>query len=65
MTDPITAFMQATSLEAPAFPPTSRYYGLATLQWTRADGRPVAYIQRRFVPSPEHFAILQEHVVRA
>ena len=63
MTDPIKAFLQANSLESPAFPPTSRYSGLPTVQWTRPDGRPVVYVRRRFVPPPERFAILQEHRV--
>ena len=27
------------------------------------DGRVVAYLRRRFVPPPERFALLQEHVV--
>jgi len=63
VSDPIKAFLQASSIESPPFAPTSRYYGLATKQWVQADGRTVAYVTRRFVPSPERFAVLQEHVV--
>lgn len=45
------------------FPPTSRYYGLETAQLTLADGRQLTYLRRRFVPQPERFADLQQHVV--
>jgi len=65
MTDPLKAFMQAQALTAPAFAPDSRYHGLDIAQWTRADGTPVPYVRRRFIPSPERFAILQEHRVAA
>jgi hypothetical protein len=63
MTDPITAFMQANAIEQQAFPPTSRYHGLATATWTRPDGRTVTYVRRRFVPPPERFTTVQEHLV--
>lgn len=45
------------------FPPTSRYYGVETATLTTRDGRTVAYLRRRFLPPPERFAVLQEHVV--
>lgn len=45
------------------FPPTSRYYGVETATLTTPDGRTVAYLRRRFLPPPERFAVLQEHVV--
>ena len=45
------------------FPPTSRYYGIDTKQLTTADGRVIVYLQRRFVPAPDRFALLVEHVV--
>lgn len=44
-------------------PITSRYYGIETTQFTTTDGRVVTYIQRRFLPSPDLFAPLQEHIV--
>lgn len=46
-----------------SFAPNSRYYGLATTAMTQPDGRVVAYLTRRFVPSPDRFALLQEHLV--
>jgi len=63
MTDALKAFLQASSLENASFAPTSRYYGLATARWTRADGLEVTYVTRRFVPAPEKFATLREHAV--
>ncbi len=45
------------------FPPTSRYYGLDTASLKREDGQNVVYLRRRFVPPPERFSLLQEHVV--
>jgi hypothetical protein len=61
--DPVQAFMQANGLTAPLFPPTSRYYGLASAQLTNPDGSVVTYLRRRFLPPPEHFATLAEHQV--
>lgn len=45
------------------FPPTSRYYGIETTTIETADGKTYAYLRRRFVPQPERFTTLQEHVV--
>jgi hypothetical protein len=57
--DPVQAFLQANSLTSPAFPATSRYYGISTAQLTLADGRTVVFVQRRFLPPPENFAPVQ------
>jgi len=46
------------------FPPTSRYYGLATAELETTSGKIIVYVRRRFVPPPERFALLQEHIVR-
>jgi len=45
------------------FPPNSRYASTQTASYTLPDGRQVVYLSRRFVPSPESFALLQEHFV--
>ena len=66
MLDPTQALqqlLQPTGLPATLFPPTSRYYGIATATIERPAGGPVVYLTRRFVPSPEAFELLQEHVV--
>ena len=46
------------------FSPTSRYYGIETTTLEMPEGKVVIYLRRRFVPSPERFALLQEHVVK-
>lgn len=45
------------------FPFTSRYHTIQTARLERADGEPVVYLRRRFVPSPERFELLTEHGV--
>lgn len=45
------------------FPPTSRYALTLTATFVRADGTPVTYLKRRFVPAPESLALLQWHQV--
>jgi hypothetical protein len=61
--DPLQAFMQANGLTTPLFPPTSRYCGIASAQMTTPDGTVITYLKRRFVPPPENFATLAEHLV--
>ena len=65
MIDPVQAFLQANALTTPAFPPTSRYHGIAPSTLRLPDGTTVAYVQRRFVPAPERFVVLVEHQVRS
>ena len=45
------------------FPPTSRYYGIDTNTLGTVDDRKIIYLRRRFLPAPDRFALLQEHVV--
>lgn len=45
------------------FPPNSRYHGLPTRTRTLPGGKTVTHLARRFVPPPERFSLLQEHVV--
>ena len=45
------------------FPPNSRYFGARTKTLQLPDGRIATYLERRFVPPPELFALLTEHVV--
>jgi len=45
------------------FPVTSRYYGIATVQTTTADGRTVVYLRRRFLPAAASATTLVEHTV--
>jgi hypothetical protein len=61
-TDPVQAMLAQTSLKTTLFAATSRYYGLGTTA-IEQQGRPVAYLLRRFVPQPETFQLLQMHTV--
>jgi hypothetical protein len=45
------------------FPPQSRYHGIETVTLSANDGRLLAYLRRRFLPAPERFSLLFEHVV--
>lgn len=45
------------------FPPTSRYYSIETTVIERPNGEAIIYLKRRFVPAPEGFHVLKEHVV--
>jgi hypothetical protein len=45
------------------FPPTSRYHGIETDTWETPGGKQVRYLKRRFLPQPERFSLLEEHVV--
>lgn len=45
------------------FPPNSRYFGVRPTTLQLPDGRVATYLERRFVPPPELFALLTEHVV--
>ncbi|HEY2190117.1 MAG TPA: LysM domain-containing protein [Caldimonas sp.] len=45
------------------FSPTSRYYSIETTTLTGADGEPLPYLRRRFLPPSSRFALLREHLV--
>jgi hypothetical protein len=45
------------------FPPTSRYHAIGTTTFTTSEGREIVHLKRRFVPPPERFSLLHEHVV--
>lgn len=45
------------------FPPTSRYYGIATATLRLSSTSAVVYLRRRFLPPVDRFAPLKEHVV--
>jgi hypothetical protein len=66
MTDPneaLQAILQRSGVKTTLFSPTSRYYGIDTAILETLAGKTIIYLQRRFLPSPDKFALLQEHVV--
>ena len=47
------------------FDSASRYASLATSVYTRADGRQITYVQRRFLPRGDDLSLLVELTVSA
>ena len=45
------------------FPPNSRYHGTRTKELERPDGEKLVYLERRFVPMSDRFAMLGVHSV--
>lgn len=58
----MTAPSQVT-LAQPQFAVTSRYYATATTTIVTPQGKTVIYLERRFLPSPDNFALLQLYTV--
>jgi len=63
--DPTQLLFQAGILRPglTLFPPNSRYHGIDTVMLETPEGKTIVHLRRRFVPSPERFALLQEHAV--
>lgn len=59
----VQALLQFTGLKTSLFPPNSRYRGIDTATLV-AGGQTVVYIRRRFVPSPDDLASIQQHTVK-
>lgn len=62
MSDPLQALLQGVA-KPNLFPPNSRYSGIGINTLTTADGKTIPFLQRRFIPPPEDFALLQEYTV--
>ncbi|MEM6714578.1 MAG: LysM domain-containing protein [Cyanobacteria bacterium P01_C01_bin.147] len=62
--DPLQAIQGLAALGPTFFPLTSRYHGIGVAQLEAGDGTQIPYLRRRFVPQPERFELLQEHVVK-
>jgi len=63
MTDPLQILLQSAALKTTIFPPSSRYHRIDTATMKTADGKSVIYLCRRFVPPPELFSLIQEHMI--
>jgi hypothetical protein len=64
MTPPsLNALLQFAGVQPSLFPVNSRYRGIDTGKLETPGGRVVVYLRRRFVPSPESLASVQQHVV--
>ncbi len=47
----------------PPFTPSSRYYPIAVATLLDADGNPIRYVRRRFLPDPDALVQTAEYVV--
>jgi hypothetical protein len=47
----------------PPFAPNSRYFGNPTGTYTAPDGTAHVYVLRRFIPSPDQYAVLSTYTV--
>jgi hypothetical protein len=63
MNGPAQALVAPVSLQATLFPPTSRYFGLATATLETTDGKTIIYLTRRVLPSADQLALIQLHTV--
>jgi hypothetical protein len=59
----LDALLSNSAAVLPQFPPNSRYNGVDTLTLSTPDGRSVAYVARRFIPGPENYTLVREHLV--
>lgn len=62
VSNPQQPFPDPVGLPQTLLPPTSRYHGLPVHVLERPDGRKMAYFERRFLPQPDRFVTLQEHI---
>ena len=62
MNDPLQTLLQGVA-KPNLFPPNSRYYGVNTNTLTTADGKTMPFLQRRFIPPPEDFSLLQNYTI--
>jgi hypothetical protein len=63
MSDPIQNLLGMGVVKTNPFPANSRYAATLTATLDLPDGKQVIYLQRRFVPPAERFALLHEYTV--
>jgi hypothetical protein len=64
MEDPLKLLFEG-ALQNSRFPATSRYAGIETAMYEKADGATAVYVKRRFLPQGDDFSVVHEHVVTA
>lgn len=62
MLDVLRSLTEA-ALQPEPFPPTSRYHDLPVATLVTSDGRPIAYVRRRFLPALSRFTAVGAHTV--
>jgi hypothetical protein len=63
MSTPLDTFIASGGTSGAPTAPNSRYYGLATLTWSKPDGTVVRYLDRRFIPPTSRFNPLRQYVI--
>jgi len=63
MSDAIQNLLGLGALKTNPFPSNSRYSSTLTATLETTDGKVVIYLQRRFVPAADRFALLREYIV--
>lgn len=59
MTNPLNAIPQPSR-----YPRTSRYYTSTTLVYTTPDGQDIPYLDRRILPQPSSFTMINQYQIR-
>jgi len=59
----VTKLLQQIGAKPSYFSLSSRYRNIPTRSIKGADGQSIVFVQRRFIPRPENFSLLQEHIV--
>lgn len=63
MIDPLQELLRLGVSQVSLVPETSRYASVGTAKLETAGGKTIIFLRRRFVPQPEIFSLLREHVV--
>jgi hypothetical protein len=63
MSDPLQNLLDLGVVKTTPFAPNSRYASIQTATLKTPEGEVVVYLRRRFVPSMDRFALLQEYTV--
>ncbi len=63
MSDPLQSLLGLGVVKTNPFPTNSRYSLTPTATMTTPEGKTIVYLQRRWIPSPDQFALLQEYTV--
>jgi hypothetical protein len=63
MSDVAQALLQFAGVKPSLFASNSRYQATQTATYTTSGGRPIAYLQRRFVPQPAQLTEVAQYTV--
>ena len=62
--DPLQALLQSGQIRTNNFPVTSRYHHIKTALFNGLGIEPIVHLKRRFIPAPEHYYSVQQHLVQ-